>query len=79
MDRGNKRWQTARGRFAMRLKSERMSRGLSQEELAHLAGLHRTYIGSIERLERNITIDNMERLAQAMDLDIADLLRPLDT
>lgn len=78
MDWGNKRRQTARGRFAMRLKSERMSRGLSQEELAHLAGLHRTYIGSIERLERNITIDNMERLAQAMGLDIADLLQPVD-
>ena len=53
---------------------ERMARGLSQEELADLAGLHRTYIGSVERFERNVSIDSMERLAQAIGLDIADLL-----
>lgn len=47
---------------------------MSQEELAALAGLHRTYIGSVERFERNISIDSMERLAQAIGLDIADLL-----
>jgi transcriptional regulator with XRE-family HTH domain len=47
---------------------------LSQEELAARASLHRTYIGSVERSERNISIDSMERLAQALGLDIADLL-----
>jgi transcriptional regulator with XRE-family HTH domain len=50
--------------------------GLSQEKLADLAGLHRTYVGSVERAERNISIDNVERLAQALNLDIIDLLRP---
>lgn len=78
MERRGKKRQTARGRFAQRLRLERTSRNLSQEELADIAGLHRTYIGSIERQERNITIDNMERLAQAMGLDISDLLQPLD-
>ena len=47
---------------------------MSQEEMADLAGLHRTYIGSVERGERNISIDSMERLAQAISLDVADLL-----
>ena len=53
---------------------ERTARGMSQEEMADLAGLHRTYIGSVERSERNISIDSMERLAQALGMDIADLL-----
>ena len=53
---------------------ERTARGLSQEELAALASLHRTYIGSVERAERNISIDSMERLAQAIGMDVSDLL-----
>ena len=56
---------------------ERMARGLSQEELAARAGLHRTYIGSVERAERNISIDSMERLAEAIGLDVSDLLAKL--
>lgn len=66
--------KSARSRFAERLRMERTTRGLSQEELAALAGLHRTYIGSVERSERNVSIDSMERLAQAIGLDVADLL-----
>jgi len=48
--------------------------GISQEALADLAGLHRTYVGSIERGERNVSIDNIERLARALGQDVLDLL-----
>lgn len=47
---------------------------MSQEKLAELAELHRTYVGSVERGERNIAIDNMERLAQALNVTIQTLL-----
>ncbi|NJM96342.1 MAG: helix-turn-helix transcriptional regulator [Phormidesmis sp. RL_2_1] len=65
----------ARKVFAKRLRQLRQSKELSQEALADLAGLHRTYIGSVERGERNISIDNMEVLAKALKVDITDLLR----
>lgn len=65
----------ARTLFAKRLKEIRQSRGFSQELLADRAGLHRTYVGSVERAERNVSIDNMERIAEALEVDIADLLR----
>lgn len=67
--------ESARLRFARLLKSERLARGVSQEALAELAGLHRTYVGSVERGERNVAVDNMEALANALGLDISDLLR----
>lgn len=65
----------ARELFAKRLRQIRLSKGLSQEALADLAGLHRTYVGSVERSERNVSIDNMERLAKALEVDISELLR----
>jgi len=68
---------SARKRLALRLRSERALRGLSQEQLADLAGLHRTYVGSVERSERNVSIDNIEQLANALGLDIAVLLAPI--
>lgn len=63
-----------RQRFAHNLRKVRLERGLSQEALADVAGLHRTYIGSVERGERNISIDNIERLAKALDCQINELL-----
>jgi transcriptional regulator with XRE-family HTH domain len=66
---------SARKIFSQRLRQIRQNQGLSQEELADLAGLHRTYVGSVERCERNISIDNMERLAKALDVDVIDLLK----
>jgi len=60
--------------FAKNLRKFRLKRKLSQEDLADLAGIHRTYVGSVERAERNISIDNMERLANALECSIAELL-----
>ena len=67
--------ESARLRFARLLKTERLAKGISQEALAELAGLHRTYVGSVERGERNIAVDNMEALASALELDISALLK----
>lgn len=71
----------ARRIFARRLRQIRQLKGLSQEELADRAGLHRTYVGSVERGERNISIDNMERLAKSLEVDMIALLQedPNDT
>ncbi|MCG8652337.1 MAG: helix-turn-helix domain-containing protein [Pirellulales bacterium] len=57
------------------MREHRRSAGLSQEALADVCGLHRTYIGSVERGERNISIDNMEVIATALGCGIVDLLR----
>lgn len=65
----------ARQIFAENLRKRRLSKNLSQEALADLAGLHRTYVGAIERGERNVSIDNMERLAFAIGCELADLLK----
>lgn len=65
---------TSRLIFARNLRDCRKCKGLSQEKLAELSGLHRTYVGSVERGERNISLDNMERLANALGVNLADLL-----
>ena len=61
--------------FARNLQELRKERGLSQEHLAARAGVHRTYIGMIERSEKNITLLNMEKIAIALNVDITDLLK----
>jgi transcriptional regulator with XRE-family HTH domain len=62
-------------RLSKRVREERQSRGISQEKLGTLAGLHRTYIGMIERAEKNITISNLDKIAKALRLEAADLLK----
>lgn len=64
----------ARARLAANLRWLRARYGLSQEALADLVDLHRTYVGSIERSERNVSLDNIEKLAQALKIDISELL-----
>jgi transcriptional regulator with XRE-family HTH domain len=64
----------SRNIFARNLRKYRRLKGLSQEKLAELAKLHRTYVGSVERGERNISLDNMERLAIALEIKLVDLL-----
>jgi transcriptional regulator with XRE-family HTH domain len=59
-------------KFGIRVREERLKKGLSQEELAGRAGVHRTYIGMIERAEKNITLGNIEKLAKALKINIED-------
>ena len=66
---------TVRGILAQNLRKYRSHGRLSQEKLAELSGLHRTYIGSVERAERNISLENIEKLARALDVSITDLLK----
>lgn len=55
-------------KFGKKVREERARLGLSQEELAGRAGVHRTYIGMIERAEKNITLENIEKIAKALNL-----------
>jgi transcriptional regulator with XRE-family HTH domain len=66
--------ESARLRFAANVRKLRRDRGLSQEALAELTDLHRTYVGSVERGERNISIDNMERIAVAFGVKLREML-----
>ena len=59
-------------RFGNRLRKLREAKGLSQESLAHEAGLDRTYVSSVERGKRNISIENIERLALALGIKIKE-------
>lgn len=61
-------------RFGQRLRQLRKEKNLSQEELSFRADLHRTYIGMIERAEKNITLINIEKIAKALGVEIKDLL-----
>lgn len=62
--------------FAANVRSNRLELGLSQEELAERAGVHRTYVGMLERREKNVTIYNIERIAAALGVEPASLLMP---
>lgn len=61
-------------RFGTKLRALRADRGLSQEALADAAGLHRTYVSSVERGERNVTLVTIQRLADALGIRMSGLM-----
>jgi transcriptional regulator with XRE-family HTH domain len=65
---------SAREILALNLIRHRASRGWSQEALALEAGLHRTFVAHVERQSRNISLDNIERLAKALEIEVGELL-----
>lgn len=65
---------SVRARFGRRVRVLRRAKGFSQEHLAYESGLDRSYLGSVERGERNISLDNIAILARALDVDIAQLV-----
>lgn len=67
--------KTTLEKFGEKVREERLKRGLSQEELAAKAGVHRTYIGMIERAEKNITLENIQKIAHALGLPLDILMR----
>lgn len=60
--------------FGERVRQLRLEKGMSQEQLGYEAGLHRTYVGQIERAEKNITLKNIDKIARELDLNISELL-----
>jgi transcriptional regulator with XRE-family HTH domain len=66
--------KTTLEKFGQKVREERHRLGLSQEELASRAGVHRTYIGMIERAEKNITLENIEKIAKALEIPLEKIM-----
>lgn len=64
--------------FGVVVRVRRTELKLSQEELAHQAGVHRTYIGMIERGEKNITLENIDKISSALKLSVSELFKNLE-
>jgi len=62
-------------KFGEKVREERLKQDLSQEELASKAGVHRTYIGMIERAEKNITLENIDKIAKALSVSVSELTK----
>ena len=65
--------------FGTNLRKYRTEKGYSQEKFAELCGLHRTYISDIECFQRNISLENVQKIADALDMEAYRLLVPEDT
>jgi transcriptional regulator with XRE-family HTH domain len=65
-------------RFGDRVRELRLKRGWTQDEFADVSGFHRAYVGTVERGETNISLRNVETLAKALGVKLADLFRRLD-
>jgi transcriptional regulator with XRE-family HTH domain len=70
----NKERETIRLAFGKLLREKRHARGISQEELAFQSGLHRTYVGSVERGERNLSLENIFVFAKALKCSPTELI-----
>lgn len=76
---GNRRPRPdVRERFGYAVKVRREALGLTQEDLAERAGIHRTYLSDVERGSRNLSLINIERLAAALDLSLSDLFKVIE-
>lgn len=64
--------------FGQEMRRHRLKQDLSQEDLGHKAGLHATYIGDVERGERNLSLGNILKIARALDVPAAGLVRAAD-
>lgn len=64
-------------KFGLIVRKKRKDKGLSQEELAEKAGLHRTYIGMIERGEKNVTLVNIAKIALSLNCTVSELTADL--
>ena len=62
-------------KFGEKVREERLKQNISQEELASRAGVHRTYIGMIERAEKNITLENIEKIAKALKIKLSYIFK----
>lgn len=62
-------------KFGKRVREKRVKLGLSQEQLAGRANVHRTYIGMIERAEKNITLENIEKIAKSLKINLSDFFK----
>ena len=63
--------------FGLNLRIARTALGLTQKDVAEKVGIHHSYVGAVERGERNVSVNNMHRLAEAVDREVFDLLRPI--
>ena len=64
-------------KFGKEIRRRRVNADLSQEKLSELAGLHRTYLGAVERGERNISLQNIKRIADALNIKVDKLFEDL--
>lgn len=64
-------------KFGEKVREGRVKRGLTQEKLGKIAGMHRTYIGAVERGEKNLTLTNLHKIAKALKVKIVKLLEDL--
>lgn len=72
------KWESDLKKFGEAVRDERLGQGLSQEELAHRAGLDRSYVGGVERGERNVSLLNILKIVRALGIEASRLLKGLE-